>query len=246
MPKTISKYYKKGSMTKKFIYGQYCYQYTFIPQNRKTLSLTVRPDMKIILKAPVVADQDRINLFLRRKWLWLNKQLNFFKKYKKTIYKKEYISGESFLYLGRQYKLLVKNNNKDGVFLTKGIFYLNTAKKVNNGEHNKKILDNWYKQKIEIKFNQRYKHVFNNFNYKFVPKLVIRKMKKRWGSFLKKKQIILNPKLIQASTDCIDYVITHELCHMRYKKHSKQFYSFLNSKYPSWENVKEKLELKIG
>jgi len=233
-------------MTKQFIYGQYCYQYTFIPQNRKTLSLTVQPDMKIILKAPIKTDQDRINLFLKRKWLWLNKQLTFFKKYQKTIYKKEYTSGESFLYLGRQYKLVVKKNNRDCVSLTKGIFHLTTAKKVNNRQHNKKILNNWYNQKIETQFNQRYKKVLNNFNYKFTPKLVVRKMKKRWGSFLKNKQIILNPKLIQASTDCIDYVIAHELCHMKHNKHNRQFYSLLNSKYPAWEDIKEKLELKIG
>ena len=71
-------------------------------------------------------------------------------------------------------------------------------------------------------------------------------MNKRWGSFLTKKQIILNPRLIQASTDCIDYVITHELCHMKHKKHNSQYYSFLSSKYPNWQNIKEKLELKIG
>jgi len=233
-------------MDKKFIYGQYCYQYTLIPQNRKALSLTVQPDMKIVLKAPISADQERINLFLKRKWLWLNKQLNFFEKYRKNIYKKEYISGETFLYLGRQYKLVVKKNNKDNVSLAKGIFYLNTTKKANDGKHNKKILYNWYKQKIEIKFNQRYQEVLSNFNYKFVPSLVIRKMKRRWGSFLKIKQIILNPRLVQASTDCIDYVIAHELCHMKHKKHNRKFYSLINSKYPTWKKIKEKLELKIG
>ena len=233
-------------MNKEFIYGQYCFQYTFIPQERKTLSLTVQPDMKIILRAPAEADQDRIDIFLKRKWLWLNKQLNFFKKYQKTIYKKEYISGESFLYLGRQYKLVVKNNSKDSASLAKGVFHLNTTKRVNNRQRNKSTLDAWYSQKIETKFNQRYQEVLSKFNYNFIPKLVVRKMKKRWGSFLKNKQIILNPILIQASTDCIDYVITHELCHMKYKKHNQQFYSFLNSKYQSWEKIKEKLELKLG
>lgn len=233
-------------MNKKFIYGQYCYQYTLIPQERKTLSLTVQPNMKIVLKTPINVDQDRIDLFLKRKWTWLNKQLAFFKKYQKTIYKKEYISGESFLYLGKQYKLIVKKRNKNSISLTKGTFQLNTTKKASNGKHNRQILDNWYNKKIETKFKQRYQIVLKNFNYKFTPKLVVRKMNKRWGSFLKNKQIILNPKLIQASTDCIDYVITHELCHMKYNKHSKQFFSLLSSKYPSWEQTKEKLELKIG
>lgn len=72
--------------------------------------------------------------------------------------------------------------------------------------------------------------------------LSIREMKRRWGSFLNQDRIFLNPKLIHTSKDCIDYVITHELCHMRYKNHDKKFYGFLKKQYPKWEKVKEKLE----
>ena len=67
-------------------------------------------------------------------------------------------------------------------------------------------------------------------------------MKKRWGSFLNQDKIFLNPKLIHSSKDCIDYVITHELCHMKYKSHDSRFHKFLNEQYPKWEKVKEKLE----
>lgn len=233
-------------MTRKFNYGHKQYQYTLMLQKRKALSLTVQPNMKIILKAPSGVTQERIDIFLKRKCMWLNKQLNFFKKYQKIIYKREYISGESFLYLGRQYKLVVKKGDKNKMSLSKGVLRLTTTKKTNNKQYNKKILKEWYNHRTEVVFDRRYKEILNNFNYKFVPKLVVRKMKKRWGSFLTEKQVILNPRLVQVSTDCVDYVITHELCHMKYKKHNNQFYSLLNSKYPNWEKVKEELELKIG
>ena len=68
-------------------------------------------------------------------------------------------------------------------------------------------------------------------------------MKKRWGSFLNKNKILLNPKLIHVSKECIDYVIVHELCHLAHKNHDKKFFDLLNKKYPKWERVKEKLEM---
>jgi len=127
--------------------------------------------------------------------------------------------------------------------LIKKTITIKTASLVGNGFHNKQILDNWYGEQVDKVFSKRYLVIQKNFNYSFVPKLVIRKMPKRWGSFLTKKQVVLNPELMKAPVDCIDYVITHELCHMKYRNHSKEFYIFLKSKFPNWEKVKEKLEL---
>lgn len=84
--------------------------------------------------------------------------------------------------------------------------------------------------------------MLHTFEYKNTPILAIREMKKRWGSFLNKEKIFLNPKLIHTSKDCIDYVIVHELCHLKYKNHSTKFWQLLDEKYPGWQKVKEKLE----
>jgi hypothetical protein len=78
-----------------------------------------------------------------------------------------------------------------------------------------------------------------------MPKLAIRKMPKRWGSYLSNKKIILNPLLIKASKDCIDYVIVHELCHIKYRKHNKYFFKLQESIIPDWKKTKEKLELRF-
>lgn len=231
---------------KLFRYGRYKYEYELTRQSRKTLSLTVRPDMSILLKAPVEAEILRINAFLKRKWIWLEKQLRFFKKYERKIYKKEYLSGESFLYLGRQYTLKVVNGSKNSVVLRRGIFKVISTKKSSNKAHNQKALGRWYEKRIEIVFNKIYRSALKKFNYDFIPDVVVRNMAKRWGSYVNHKKIIINPRLIQAPTECIDYVICHELCHMRYKNHSKDFFNYLSSVYPGWEKVKEKLELRLG
>lgn len=227
---------------KEFIFGTFVYEYQLIKQDRKTLSLTVTPDLHIILKCPHQTDSERIENFLQKKWFWLEKQLSFFKKYQRKIYEKEYISGEGFFYLGRQYKLIVKRSKEDSVSLTRGQLIVQTTKAVSNGRHNKKLLDVWFATKAETVFQDRFNEMLTRFDYKNTPILSVREMKKRWGSFLNKEKIFLNPKLIQTPKECIDYVIVHELCHLKYKNHSTKFWQFLDEKYPKWERVKEKLE----
>ncbi len=227
---------------KKFIFGTFIYEYELIKQDRKTLSLTVTPELFIILKCPKETEDERIEEFLQKKWFWLEKQLSFFKKYKRKIYEKEYISGESYLYLGRQYKLIVKKRKETGVSLTKGKLFIFTDKSVSDSKNNQKLLQNWYSLKAEKVFQHRFEEMLKKFNYKNIPELGIREMKKRWGSFLNKDKIFLNPKLIQTPQECIDYVIVHELCHLKYKNHNSKFWYFLDEKYPKWEKTKEKLE----
>lgn len=228
---------------KKFVFGSFVYNYNLVRQNRKTLSLTVAPDLKIYVKCPNQADDERIELFLRRKWFWLEKQLSFFRKYQRKTYQKEYVSGESFFYLGRQYKLFVKPSNKDTVLMLKGRLVVFTTQDTQRGQHTKKLLDEWYQKRTERVFNEQYKHMKSKFAYNIMPALVIREMQKRWGSFLNNGRVVLNPKLIHTSRDCIDYVIVHELCHVKYKNHNHNFYALLKKQYPKWEKVKDKLEI---
>jgi len=107
------------------------------------------------------------------------------------------------------------------------------------------MLQDWYYQRTEKIFKEEYEKMLKYFKYDFQPKLITREMKKRWGSFLNHKKIILNPKLIQAPKECIDYVITHELCHMKYKNHDAKFYRALKKRIPNWKEIKEKLELRF-
>jgi|SRR3989344_4238447 len=228
-----------------FEYGTHRYIYWLIRQERKTLSLTVEPCLDIILKVPEDADDERIEKFLRKKWMWLNNQLTYFEKYRRKYYQKEYVSGESFYYLGRQYKLVVVNGDKNSVALSKGKLTITTGKKTSDGQYNRTLLERWYKHRRHIVFAERYAEVLRLFDYNFTPELTVRVMARRWGSYIKGERIILNLLLIQAPKEAIDYVITHELCHMKYKNHDAKFYLLLETKFPGWRKTKEKLELLI-
>ncbi len=228
-----------------FKYGNYSYEYYLMRQSRKTVALTVQPSLNIILKCPSDYDEEKIQKFLKRKWLWMEKQLRYFKKYKKDIGRKEYVSGETFLYLGRQHKLLIRRGDDPQVKLEKGRIIVFTAKSPQDKEENRKLLKDWFKDRTKSVFESRFKEVAKRFDCDRVPNLTTRKMQKRWGSYLSNKKIILNPLLIRASKDCIDYVITHEFCHMRYKNHDKDFFKLQESIIPNWKEVKEKLELRF-
>ena len=224
-----------------FKYGDHQFEYFLINEDRKTLRLTVFPNLKIVLYCPKNYPEEKIIKFLNRKFIWLQKQIKDLKRFQSKNKAREYISGESFLYLGRQYKLIVKKSNKDMVRFEKGKIILET----NNKKKNKNILEKWYLERADKVFKERYKIVLKRFNYNFTPDIAIRKMEKRWGSFLAKKKVLLNPELIKASKECIDYVITHELCHMKHQNHSSAYYRFLASKCNNWKAIKEQLELRF-
>ncbi len=233
-------------MKKKIKYGEYKYEYCLITQDRKTLSLTVCPDLQIIVKAPIDTSNDKIEEFFKKRWLWMEKQLDFFRQFQVSKTKKQYVSGESFLYLGRQYKLIVKKAKEDRVSLQQGRLHLYTTGKVREGIKNKKIIEQWYQQRTCYIFDERFEEMLKKFDYNDNPTISTRQMKKRWGSYTKNNKILLNPLLIHTSKKCIDYVMIHELCHVEHKKHNKDFYKLLSKKCKNWEKVKEDLELRFS
>ena len=191
-------------------------------ENRKTLALIVHPDLNITLKAPLEAEECIINKFIEKRTVWAFKQLEYFKQFQNKQVQ-SYVSGSNVKYLGRQYMLKVEKSESDYVTFNKNRFFLYT-KQHDNIEYNKNILD--------------------TFKDMETPRLKIRQLNKRWGSYLN-NTIILNPALIMVDKKSIRYVITHELCHYYYKDHSKEFYALLSSKIPNWQEIKHKMELKI-
>jgi hypothetical protein len=229
-----------------FHYGDYKYQYYLVREERKTLRLTIYPNLKIVLYVPHNHPEDKILTFLKRKCGWITTQVKDIKRLQRASKDKEYISGESLLYLGRQYKFIVEKSEQDLVHFEGGKIILETTGSRMDSDRNKELLNKWYEERAQVVFKERYRQMLKKFNYDFEPELSLRKMPKRWGSFLTKKKVLLNPELIKASKECIDYVIIHELCHMKYQNHSSEYYRFLSSKCPHWKTIKEKLELRFS
>ena len=205
---------------------------------RKSFSMRVFPDQTILIKVPVEATDIEIDRFIQKKRKWLVKQINFFSKFKEENFLK-ITAGMDILYLGKHYQLIVKNSSeKDVVQIEKRTILLLVSGK-NSAE---KILNDWLQIQTQKIFSERFRSCLKQFSEISVPKLKIRKLNKRWGSYLKNHVVILNPLLIRASKKAIDYVIIHELCHSFYKKHNEQFYNLLTAHIPNWKKIQEDLE----
>lgn len=211
-------------------------------ESRKTIALIVHPDLTITLKAPIEADNENINKFIKKRTFWAFKQLEYFKEFQNKKVQ-DYVSGSSVLYLGRQYMLKVLKSDTEQVQFSKNRFFL-YSKKPYDIEYNKKILDNFMIHKAKQVFPQELNNCLTAFKDINKPALKIRSLNKRWGSYLN-GTITLNPALIMAEKKAIRYVITHELCHYYYKHHTKDFYELLTSKIPAWQEIKHNMELKI-
>ena len=215
-----------------------------VKEKRKSLAVEVYPDFTVLVKSPEQAKDFEIKDFVKRKTPWIEKQLNYFKQFNMPE-DKFYETGSSALYLGRQYQVIIEKSplrNIIKVFNNK--IYILTPSIQKLDEVND-VFQNWFIKRAEIIFNERLNVCMKAFPDLEMPKLRIRKLNKRWGSYLKKHEIILNPALIKASKSSIDYVIYHELCHAYYKNHTDEFYNLLSLKMPNWEKIKEKMELKL-
>lgn len=215
-----------------------------IREKRKSLAAEVYPNFSVVIKAPEQAKDFEIKDFIKRKTPWIEKQINYFKQFNMPE-DKIYESGSSALYLGRQYQVIIeKSLLRNIVKIFNNKIYILTPLPQKLDEINQTFSD-WMIKRAETVFNERLKICMKAFPDLEMPSLKIRKLNKRWGSYLKKHEIVLNPALIKASKQSIDYVIYHELCHAYYPNHTEEFYNLLSLKMPNWEKVKEKMELKI-
>ncbi len=212
-----------------------------IKKNVKNITLRVKPDGDVILTAPISMTKEKINKFVSKKEKWIEKTVESFEKIYAPVSTKDYVSGESFYYLGKKYRLKVMKDRKEYVKLKNGWFEL-YIKDTENRRKKEIILDEWYREKAKYKFmilSERYMKLLGEEECVFK----IRKMKKRWGSCNFEKRIVLvNLELIKKQVYCIEYIILHELLHLRIPNHSKEFWKLLTLYMPDWKYRKEKLE----
>lgn len=228
------------------IYGRKTIEYSLFYSKRKTLEISVHPDSTVIVKAPIDSDILLIEQKINKRARWILRQLNYFKQFIPKTPERCYINGETHLYLGKQYRLRIEQGNENSVKLTRGIFQV-TCREEPTPEITKRLLQKWYLEKAWLQFNDSMDRCWSKFNsFAFTkPTISIKRMQKRWGSLSDKGTVTLNTDLVKAPKECIDYVVIHELCHLKYNDHSKEFYTLLDLVTPGWEKIKHKLELSL-
>lgn len=229
-----------------FTWGGRTIDYTLLYCERKTMEIAVCPDSSVVVKAPLDTSIALVEKKLTKRARWIVRQMSYFGQFNPKTPVRCYVSGETHLYLGRQFRLKLVQGSENRVQLTRGHFYV-TTRDVSNSEMTRKLLEAWYLEKGREQFSNSLDRCWLKLKDYAVarPHLSIRRMQKRWGSLSVKGTMTLNRDLIRAPRECIDYVVTHELCHLICRDHRPEFYTLLESVIPGWEKVKHRLELSM-
>lgn len=225
------------------IYGKEKISFEVFYGNRKTMEIAVHPDARVIVKAPKGTAPEIIGGRIAKRARWIRKQIDYFRKFGPRTPSRRYVGGETHLFLGRQYRLKIRKQNKDKIKLKGAYFYVMTPDP-DNTQKVKALLDAWYKEHARTIFSRRLEECYRHTKKLNIPlpQIKLRKMSKRWGSCSKSGDILLNTTLVRASVYCIDYVIMHELCHLKVHTHNNGYFKLLSKYMSDWERRKERLE----
>lgn len=224
--------------------GSQAIDYKVVRRRRKTLEIAVEPDTSIVVAAPLDASLSDIEIRLHKRIAWIMRQQRYFTQFLPRTPERRFISGETHLYLGRQYRLKVVSHVQETVKLIRG-FIVVQSNRPKCPEATCELVEAWYRVRAYVKFAERIEINLQRFPRPedFRPRgLIVRQFKQRWGSMSPVGRLLLNRRLIEAPVDAIDYVITHELCHIAIPHHGGAFYELLDRVLPDWERRKQRLE----
>ena len=212
--------------------------------------IKVHPDQRVVATVPHDATEGSIQeaMLKRARWIWQN--IEEFAKQKYYVLPKRFVSGETQFYLGRRYvlKVLIDSEQVSNVKLSRGKLNVTLKHELNQDNDDrlfkvKPLIDKWYQHKAKSIFHERLNKMLPKATWVTgIPSFRVMAMKKQWGSCSTKGNLMLNPHLIKAPKECIDYVILHELCHIAEHNHSEKFWRLLTQVMPNWKEVKAKLD----
>lgn len=215
---------------------QYCHS------RRKTLGMTVRPDKSVVVRVPLRTSLEDIRDFVSRRATWIAKVWREFDK-KPPAPSQNYDSGATFLFQGRGYGLTLELGAAESVVL-RGDLLVVAAPDELDALNIRRLINTWYCNQALNIFREREIECHRRMGAEglSLPPIVIRPMKSRWGSYsYRTGRITLNLNLIKASPACLDYVIIHEICHMKLRHHGPGFWRFVERYVPNHAELRRQL-----
>jgi len=211
-------------------------RYSVIYAARKTLTITVERDRSVVVRAPHGTPRDTIDAIVERKKLWLYEKTRHAQKHDRTLTQREFISGSTVLYLGKNYRLEIIAEDFEGI-LFDNKFLISKSSTARAPE----LLRDWYIKEAKEKLNRRVrlcaKHMGVGYN-----NILISDLKYRWGSCTPKNNLNFNWRLIKAPMRVIEYVIVHELTHLLESNHTANFWAIVKNQLPDYVKSKEWLK----
>lgn len=215
----------------------------------KNINLRIKPNLEVYISVPMNLHRDYIENFIRSKEEWIKSVLKKVENVKEKQKDFEYKTGEIHKFLGKEYNLTLKTGNFNAVSLKNNIRPNKIILTVNenifeNIDEKKKIMEKWYfenAKKLFLQFMEKWLEILDE----NVEKVAIKPMKTRWGSCnYVKRYINLNTELIKRTPFEIEYVILHELTHLKYPNHGRGFYNYIERYMPNYKVAEKMLNAK--
>jgi predicted metal-dependent hydrolase len=203
--------------------------FQIVYSRRKTLALSVERDKSVIVRAPEGTPEEKIHRAIEAKKFWLYQKFNNKQKYPSQPTKKEFVSGETIVYLGRNYRLEVTDNEVAGVKF-QSRFVISRRNQPRAAE----LFRMWYLQRAEELIPQRARYFAEALGVCF-NRILVSDLRVRWGSCTPKSNLNFNWRLMKAPATVIDYVIVHELAHLIEPNHTRQFWNVVSIQVPRFD-----------
>lgn len=219
------------------------YQVLEVPGRTGKVAIHVYPDGSVQVDAPTDSKMEEIKGAVQKRARWVMRHVDHALKQREHVLPREYVSGESHFYLGRRYqlKIVLLEAGKESVKLSRGLIRVETNS-IELGQV-KKLLLRWYRSRAADYFTNSLGAIIQRIAWVGeIPEWRLLIMKRQWGSCSPQGVIFLNPHLVKAPRECIEYVLIHELCHLSEHNHSLEFYRLLEAQMPGWRSAKAKLD----
>lgn len=210
-------------------------------KNIKNLHLSVLPpDGRVRVSAPMHLSDESIAMFVRTKLCWIKKQQEKFINQPRQC-EREYVSGETLYVFGQQYFLRVEYSYKGNSLVLEGNEAILTVRKESTAKQREAFVNEWYRSLLKEKIEQ-YLPKWEKITGLYCDSWQTKNMTTRWGTCnTNTRKIWLNLQLAKKPIECLEYVLLHELAHLKVRNHSKDFVAIMDQYMPYWRDVKQRL-----
>jgi predicted metal-dependent hydrolase len=218
-------------------------EFKVIYSRRRTIGISIRPDSSVIVRVPYRTSEKTIARIVKEKYNWAVKHRDNYRKLENNNLNRSYTNGAIHLFRGNNSILEIEKSAKPFIRFSDSTIQLG-IERVDDPMAIKRALYNGYKNEALKLFPDLMNKVLSKHeNQGFKPSgLIIRTMKRRWGSCSNKGMITLSTELVKLSDRYIEYVILHELCHLKHHNHGPRFYELLSEVLPDWKPVRKELK----
>jgi hypothetical protein len=207
-----------------------------IRTRRRTLAIIVEDDGRIVVRAPLRLKQEAIDEFVRSKEQWIQTKHEQALKRTSRFVPKSYVSGEEFLYLGTSFRVEIEDHQRQPLLLNGGFRLSRTAL-----PRAEAVFERWYRRQAQRVMSERAEAYAASHGFAF-SRIKITAARKRWGSCGHRGNLSFAWRLVMAPQPVIDYVVVHELAHLKHRNHSKRFWSKVASILPDFRQREAWLE----